>query len=63
MNWTKFFSNVGGVAVACVGAHQAMATPGAPIAWGAVGVGVALCVAANLLGLFQQPPHKDPASP
>jgi hypothetical protein len=59
MNWKKILANIAGVALTCATAHHAMQPAGADTDWRALGVGVALCIGANLLGLGQNPPHQD----
>lgn len=58
MNWKRVLGNIGGVALACAGAHQVTAPAGAATDGTTLAVGIALCVAANLFGLFQHPPNQ-----
>jgi hypothetical protein len=60
MNWSQILANLVGVAGACAAAHKTL-TASATTSWTDIGVGIALCVLANLVGLFQRPPTTPPA--
>lgn len=49
----KILLNIAGVGLACATAHQVM---GVPVSWSTWGMGIGMCVIANLIGLHQDPP-------
>ena len=55
MNWTRIFSNLVGVAAACVALERSGLT-GEPFSWQALGGAILMCVVANQLGLHQEKP-------
>jgi len=56
MNWTQVLANVAGVLVLCLGGHAAIGGSITAALSGTSVTGAALCVLANLAGLFQRSP-------
>ena len=56
MNWTQLAVNVAGVAAVCLGAHAAVGGSISAALSGTSLTSAALCLLANLAGLFQPSP-------
>ncbi len=63
MDWKKIGANLTVVSAGCFSAHYLMAGGLRAALTLENGVSIALCLGANLLGLFQRPPQTTPTRP